>query len=202
MATGGDPSVPLGGPMTSDPKSMAENFWKQLCDGNERLAQEIGRLIQPPALSAFAFDDLEAESGERGTLTVAVAADTPSIVMDAWNLVKDVHVIVCESDWCYAPVNKGWSQDFRACTLTKVGAGALGECTKTTHMDVAGKEQVKRMDVKDLIGVYAIVCPVSSAVVAQTTSCFSNPIFILASSQPICEVHEDMSRSSPSGFDH
>ena len=108
MATAvGDPSVPRLGAMASDPKSMAADFWKQLCDGNERLAQEIGRLIRPPALSAFSFEGVETEGEERGTLTVSVAADTPSTVMDSWNLVKEVHLMLAEETWCYAPVNKG-----------------------------------------------------------------------------------------------
>ena len=108
MATAvGDPLVPRLGAMASDPKSMAADFWKQLCDGNERLVQEIGRLIRPPALSAFLFEGVETEGEERGTLMVSVAADTPSTVMDSWNLVKEVHLMLAAETWCYAPVNKG-----------------------------------------------------------------------------------------------
>ena len=136
------------------------------------MAQEIGRLIRPPPLSAFPFEGVETEAEERGTLTVAVAVDTPSTVMDSWNSIKEVHIMLAAETWCYAPVNKGGSEDFRACTLSKVGMGEQGECSKTTHMDVAGKEPIKRFRVEDSIGVYVIVCPVSSASVAQT-SCFS-----------------------------
>ena len=57
--------------------------------------------------------------------------------------------------------------------------GEQGECTKTTHMDMAGKEPIKRFRVEDSIGVYVIVCPVSSASVAQT-SCFSQPTFLVS----------------------
>ena len=124
MATAvGDPSVPRLGAMASDPKSMAAGFWKQLCAGNESLAQEIGRLIRPPPLSAFAFEGVETEAEERGTLMVAVAVDTPSTVMDSWNSSKEVHIMLAAETWCYAPVNKGGSEDFRACTLSKVGMG-------------------------------------------------------------------------------
>ena len=90
----GDLSVPRLGAMASDPQSMAADFWKQLCAGDESLAQEIGRLIRPPSLSTFSFEGVETEGEEGGTLMVAVAADTPSTVMDSWNSIKEVHLML------------------------------------------------------------------------------------------------------------
>ena len=183
MATAvGDPSAPSLGATASDPKSMAAAFWKQLCDGNERAAQEIGRLIQPPLLSAFTFEGVGTAGAERGTLMVSVAGDTPSMVTDSWNSTKEVQLMLAAETWFYASVNKGGSDDFRACTLSKVGMGSPGfepECSKTTHMDVAGKEPIRRFRVVNSMGVYVIVCPVSSSTVTQT-SCFSRPTFLVS----------------------
>ena len=75
---------------------MAADFWKLLSKGNKILAQEIGLLIRPPAVSAFLFEGFEDEEREEGTLTVLVVSDTPSTVMDLWNQVTEVHVMVAE----------------------------------------------------------------------------------------------------------
>ena len=76
--------VSLGESVASDPKLMTANFWNQLSEGNDRrVAQEIGRLIWPPVMFAFLFEDVDGEGGDQGKLTVAVVADTPSTVMDS-----------------------------------------------------------------------------------------------------------------------
>ena len=69
---------------------------------------------------------MDDEGGDQGTLTVAVVSDTQSTVMDSWNLVQDVHLILEDMNWCYARVYRGDQRTSRHVPCLRWGQGRRG----------------------------------------------------------------------------
>jgi hypothetical protein len=169
------------------------SFWAALARGDRHAASEAVHGISVPLVieESFPFNSEVSGGGMEGTLgwkvdTGAgnVALATPKSVTDGWNVDRDVLMVELDTDnLCMASLdNKGNALDFRACMNRKNGlprdrSSATVECMVTTHQDQPNKIPRVRLHHSDSIGVFAIMCPRSSATVAP--KCFSRPLFEL-----------------------
>ena len=173
--------------------SQCSAFWDALARGDREEAEMNLRAIRPPPVDVETYsyasspgDGEGGGEGDRGTLNMLVAPDTPKSDLNLWNSEKVVGVIqLDQAVMCLARASSGRGRvDFLACVLPRSGSGRQSgksgekECTKMSHADVAGKGKgkVQRLIVGEEKVVFAILVPVANEKTHQKR-CFSRPLF-------------------------
>ena len=134
---------------------------------------------------SFSFNSEDNEGVIEGTLGLQVdtgagnvALATPNSVVDGWNADRDVLMVDLDSETlCMASLDyKDNVLDFRA--LPRDNSSSATECMVITHQDQPNKIPKLHLQPSDLIVVFAILAPRSSASAAPKS--FSQPLFELS----------------------